>query len=330
MRSWRRGAPGVAAVGGALLGVALLAACTSGPDPVAAASPTVGPLDVYLDLITGVEDESAEAFVAQASKAEEIVAACMHDAGFEYVPDPTRYHSSVQDTEALATFDEHAYAAEYGYGLTEPGERPGITTSSVADDPNTEYQMAMSPAQGAAYQKALQGVFAFGDTAPTDEEIDAAYTAPWTEKGCSGRAEHEAFDWEVATSEDVVMIRDEWEGSWQRDLDPQFDAVRTAWVACMREAGTPAYTHPQDAVDQLQAEMLVRQEALAGGEPGSGKAWKELHELEITVAVADLACQDATDYQDELEALEHERQQEFVDTHRAELDALVERYSADR
>lgn len=312
-------------IAGVLLGASVLAACTSGraPEPHA----TAGELDTYLALIMGIEDETAEAFEAQALRAEEVVAACMHEAGFEYVPDPTVHHSSVQDAEALAAFDAHAYAAEYGYGLLEPGERPDITMRAVAD-PNAAYQMAMSTAEAAAYEEALLGVFAFGGATPTDEDIDAAVAAPWSEKGCQGRGQHEAFDFAVATSDDVVSIREEWEGFWRGDLDPRFDSIRTAWATCMDEAGTPVYSRPQDAKDQLAAEMLVRQQAVIDGLPGSEDGWNDLRRLEISVAVADLACQEDVDYQDELGALEDERQREFVDERRAELDALVARYAS--
>lgn len=62
--------------------------------------------------------------------------------------------------------------------------------------------------------------------------------------------------------------------------------------------------------------------ATAGGSPVEDSAEQAAQERRL--ALADLDCQEATDWAARHRAIEIELQQEYVDAHRTELDALAE------
>lgn len=83
----------------------------------------------------------------------------------------------------------------------------------------------------------------------------------------------------------------------------------------MREAG-----YDDDA--PRVAEQRVIDEVTSLGGVSSADV-DEYAAAERRLALADQDCRDATDWTARRRAVEHELQQEYVDTHRADLDALV-------
>jgi len=112
--------------------------------------------------------------------------------------------------------------------------------------------------------------------------------------------------------------------------DPAAVAARTAWGACLLDAGYPRFVERFDAQNWINGQVNALQ-AGPDGEwlPMDPEAFAELRQTEIDLALADLDCQEATD----LERIEREAyleyQQEFVDAHRDELDAWVDAAQAD-
>ena len=83
-----------------------------------------------------------------------------------------------------------------------------------------------------------------------------------------------------------------------------------AWSACMSEAGHDVAS-PDEAEQQASAAVTFITD-----DP-------EVQEAEIALAVADLTCRDSTGYTESTRAAWHTLQQEFVDAHRDQLEALV-------
>lgn len=103
--------------------------------------------------------------------------------------------------------------------------------------------------------------------------------------------------------------------------DPRMTEAARAWSACMAEAGYDVAT-PDDA-----------QEGLATPMPDgtlSREITPDADEQEIATAVADLTCQLETDYQTSMLAAQHAMEQEFVDAHRDQLEALVDAHALDQ
>jgi hypothetical protein len=103
--------------------------------------------------------------------------------------------------------------------------------------------------------------------------------------------------------------------------DPRMTAAATEWSACMADAGYDVAT-PSDA-----QESLFETDANGGL---SREITPESDEREIATAVADLTCQLETDYQTSMLAAQHEMEQEFVDAHREQLEALVDAHALEQ
>jgi hypothetical protein len=93
--------------------------------------------------------------------------------------------------------------------------------------------------------------------------------------------------------------------------DPRVHVADEPWSACMTEAGYDVGS-PDEAEEQAAA-------ATDGGTfPGP-----EVQQAEIALAVADLTCRASTGYTEATRAAWHAVEQEFVDAHRDQLEALV-------
>lgn len=299
------------------LGVALVlttAGCGSDDDPSPTATPTTGPAEVYFETAFGRSvEEEAEVFLRQ----EELVAACMAEQGFEYVPDTSTYHR-----DGLSELDyppgTREFAAQYGYGIA---SMPGKV---VGDEPSTnaEITAAMSEEELDAYERALNG------DAVVDGDEDAELG------GCVRAARNEVWgDRELdpvrASLEDEIARID-------TELAPADDAVIAAaaeWSACMADAGFPGYATPDAAEEAAWQRWLAFNEGLVvdplGNAPvdGSIPGQDQMEAEEAALATADWDCRAEADYDAVWREVRNRFQQEYVDAHRAELDAWVERIS---
>ncbi|NUU18244.1 hypothetical protein HP550_13385 [Cellulomonas humilata] len=281
----------------------LVGACSPQPDTAETAGPSVspttrtaaqgprppGPLFSYLQQV-GADGEADR--VEREKRVEELVAACMADEGFEYWP---RGPAPEWDEWEQFTLE---YAQQYGYGSTTTVPPPDTTEPA---DPNEEYLESLSSSARTAYDQAM---WDFSD--------------PENPGGCAGDAQTTVYQdgrWEEDPA--FAELHAQYE-TWLFAMleDPRMTEAATEWSACMADAGYDVAT-PSDA-----------QESLSGGSSGV-IITPEVQKREIDTAVADLTCQIETDYQTSMLAAQHVMEQEFVDAHREELEALVEAYALD-
>ncbi|GEK23247.1 hypothetical protein [Cellulomonas xylanilytica] len=152
-----------------------------------------------------------------------------------------------------------------------------------------------------------------GTLSPQDREryeavLDGCATAPVLEP---------AQDW--ASDPDFAGLHADYE-EWIFAAidDPRVHAGDAAWSACMSEAGHDVAT-PDEA--ELQASAATHGgNVLFTDDP-------EVQAAEIALAVADLTCRDSTGYRETTRAAWHTLQQEFVDAHREQLEALVDAHA---
>ena len=102
---------------------------------------------------------------------------------------------------------------------------------------------------------------------------------------------------------------------------PRMTEAATEWSACMADAGYDVAT-PDDAQESLSTPD-------ANGVLGR-EITPESDEQEIATAVADFTCQLETDYQTSMLEAMHEMEQEFVDAHRAQLEAMVDAHALEQ
>jgi len=309
--------------------LALLTGCSSGGGPSDDATLTYedSPLSAYWEKLGGSQDEAE--MNAQAARSEEIVAACMQDEGFEYTPQDTSGMSRSFDDadDGMPEWDSIEFAEQYGYGATTSQDMPmnqGDGEEWV--DPNADYVASMSESEQAAFYEALYGAQTMSEE-PIDEET-AEEDIPeydWTTAGCQGKAQHEVYEagqiWDDPEFKDLTDAMNE---LWQdAQTDERTTQAYAKWAECMADEGYD-FANPQEAQDSIYTltnEIPYDEETGAQDEA----ALAEIRDQEIATAVADRTCQDSTGAGRAALQAQFDIEQEFIDAHKDELDAMVEK-----
>lgn len=259
-----------------------------------------GPLTDLLGY--GAVPDSAQAIVSERTWQENLTAQCMADLGFDYLP-------AIPDLDSVVFSDgpvggTREYVEAYGYGLwSRPLDEGGFELS--VDDPNGARVDAMSEAERAAYELALYGQRAqpgADSVSSVDHGCEAASTVPVDDD-----------------TRYIVSVRED-ATQYLTDMhdDPAFSEVNAEWASCMADAGFVEES-PLGAREGANAEYGAAR--IDGEMPSPNPARIE---EEIRLATADLDCQEATGWPATYAAIAHRLEQEYVDDHQADLDALVE------
>ena len=325
--------------GGAIASILALtlSACSDSdeaPDSPDARDPDVGVLEALFEAAEA-ESFSSGTDAAQSMRVEELIAECMADEGFEYVPVDYSDLWGWQTAEEVPDYGTLEYAKSYGYGVTTgPGDDEAFDVEWT--NPNDAIRDALSANELEAYLDRLWG----NDPRGVGPEGTAL---PWQEQGCQGWAEHEVYGHAMRGSLDDESW--EWNSLVQEiervfsalDTHPDVGAAAAGWSDCVADAGYPGFT----AVPEAEASVSDRYDALLSGDvpqdpaetAGGGLAAVEasfdehlaaLTEEEIALATADFTCREESGYQDVYDEVSAQAQQEFYDAHRAEVDAFLE------
>lgn len=315
---------GSRALAAALLGGALLlTGCGGGASADPEAEEEVGPLGEYFAQM--YPEQSEEDMAAQMREVEELTAACMQEQGFDYTPMDTSQAFGDMTVDEDVDYDSEEYVATHGYGMTtwdEEEESAPVEEEWV--DPNEDYVSGMSESEQTAFYEALYGPMDVVEE--TDPEAEMA-EYDWTTAGCSGEAQHEVDGASVDPFSDPAF------SSLQEEMDRMYTSVQDDpavasldgdWSACMAEAGYD-FPRPDAAWEDIstRSDELYAATSETSPEPDPA-AWEELQQLEIDTALADHRCKDEVDYDETYQEVSLRVEQEFVDAHRAELDAMVE------
>lgn len=320
-----------------VLVVPLLVGC-EGADAAAddgAQNAATSPLDPYFAEIFGdVRPEDPNPWAVQA---EELVAACMAEAGFEYRPDDKAGMGGTTVPEEIGTV---AFAEQYGYGVSIPLE--GSSTPlfwaeapvSEAVTWNQEYRAALSPEAQVAYDVALDGVYA--DPSSPDRPPEGEYDPSLN--GCRGASYAEIYPDGAVGPAGLGDVKRAVADVWLAvEEDPRVTETLAAWSSCMADAGHPGLAQIIDAQNVLYTEIWPRWQDSWATATGSGlgvtdydvvrlqipDGLAELRAAEVELAVADARCREESGYLEAHEAVELELETEIVETYRADLDAWV-------
>lgn len=308
------------AAAGVVVGLALTA-CSSGG---MADDEHAGPLDAYLDEIGGGWDTDA-----LTARVEELIAACMTEAGFDYVP----VTGTTGESISTAGYGTLEFAEEFGYGYTFESDGPGTGTfywplppeESPAQQANRAYVESLSDAAEQEYNTAL-----IGDLLDPIEDPDT-FDAEAIDRGCRGRANAQVNETN-ATPEFSEVLEAVNQVPQLVAEDPRVTEATTAWSGCMAEAGYPTLTAISDA-ENLVNDLV--NDFMATNFPGMdpeydairASAPEELAELqaeEIAAAVADATCREDVGYSRIEREVSDEYEQTVVDLYQEELEAWVE------
>lgn len=254
----------------------------------------------------------------RAREAEELIAACMAEVGFEYHPQVPASPYPYSTPNVMTR--EHAEV--FGYGETippAPGVPPARWSAGLGQIPgeqeNLDYRAGLSTEVQDAYWLALDG-----DAAPQDAE-----PAEMANLGCRGQVMAQVYA--------DVMIPEafrEAETAVRRsrralEADPSVVVEVGRWFDCMAEAGYPGLEDRRGGVN-----VVIER---ANGFPAPGDMTyeeivevfadelAELQAFERAVALADAACLDATDFHAAWDAARVQIHDDLVAVHRADLEA---------
>lgn len=287
------------------------------------------PLNVYMSAVWGggsgeSEEEMQKRFQDQQNEAEELIAQCMADEGFDYTPVDYSQNGGMIFSGDEWDPENKEWVEQYGYGAVNyPGrdEQLDPDDENAFVDPNQDYVMSLSESEMTAYYEVLYG------PQPTEEEIgeDGSYEYNWETAGCQGWAQHETNGEDVTQSEEHKPLMDAMQKFWEEQATaPELSELNAQWAQCMTEAGYSGFTAQTDAAQSVYDEINEFYNSL---DPEA--EWvqnppelEELGEREIELALADLECKESTDYMQKSLKAQFEREEQFIADHKAELDAL--------
>jgi len=299
----------------------------------------MGPLDEIRSRISGLppnatEDQQTELEIINTRAREELIAACMAEQGFQYLPFLEISRTVVMGDGSAPDWDSREFVEQFGFGMSVPPPLSGSVTMgpNQANDPNLELRAALSDAELAAWDYALHGGSLLAD------DMDVAEFAEWMAaraqdgwQGCSGMA------WEAVhgTPDGFEVLNAEIDNFYRALMagtHPNIAALNAEWAACMANQGFPALSSPRLLQDMMFDENHALDGATVfrdgegiglvwGGEVATPEQRLAFQEREFSLALANYDCRAETSYQERHNQISFALQQEFVDQHRPELEA---------
>ncbi|WP_454293822.1 hypothetical protein [Salana multivorans] len=266
-------------------------------------------------------DEEERAQLAGLLEWGTVTAECMADQGFEYIPwvSGVNEESVTWEAEMAAEADRLTsveFAERYGYGPLPP------TFADDESNPNEAILAAMSEAEQAAYDEALNGHTYNGDdiAAASPEELGCS---AWAAVRTNGPTERGSAIADLRESPDFMEL----ENALARTSVLVLEATDTTelnheWRTCMDGAGYGEFGEPNDAHELVSTGYSEAYDRAHAKDPTF--TWEtfvqsdevsDLREAEIPLATADARCQEETDYVDRFNQIRWRLEQNVLDDH---------------
>ena len=294
----------------------LLAGC-AGPTGGDKLDAEKSPLSEYFSALYGDQDE--DAWAKQQEEVEELVAACMSDEGFEYIPVPQgQFTSTNEDGPEWGTKE---FAELNGYGMQQSEEELEEMEQQGEEyvDPNQDYVETLSESEQTAFYEVLYG-------APSEDmgNSDEPMEYDWTTAGCYGAAQHEVQGEQPYDDDRYKSLFEDMNGMYE-DLQktPEIKKADADWADCMADAGEPGFKTKNDAIMEIQDALNEVWEANPTGELDQKEELAELRERELELAVIDFDCAEKVDYEQRSLAGQFELEKKFIKEHKKQLDQIV-------
>lgn len=258
---------------------------------------------------------------------QQVIAACMKEQGFEYVPFVDVGAPADPGSDPWRPEDRD-WVEKYGYGLTQSPylELPQPETTAAVD-PNEAYVETLTDAERRAYDEARNGK---PDVAPEGESDGGAPEWRWQDAGCFGRAAHEVDGddpWQQPENQQLVAAFRKFFD--QRQSLPGLAELDARWAACMAEAGQTGFAKQSDAQDSISTltDRYWEQRSDDSDDRGTMKDpdWEALADQEVSLALIDLTCREQVDYRQQQLRIQFAAEEQFLTDHAEELAALKSR-----
>jgi hypothetical protein len=221
-----------------------------------------------------------EEFTDHVERTQQLIAGCMADAGFEYIPVDVKTIKAAQArVRTEPGYTRRTYKEKWGLGVTTRFDNPVRDTGL---GPNLEIYQNMPEAEKLAYERTLWGENPDADFAFTLDEEDFSETG-----GCTRTAVAQVFTpaqikGSYVNPKDVLV-----------DQDPRITEARNRWSECMHAKGYEYEGDQDEIIEELQDRLADLTE---GDDPATltgqrAAALERLQQEEIALSLADLECQ---------------------------------------
>ena len=239
----------------------------------------------------GADPEEQQAYYArQEQQVQELIAECMAQEGFEYIPAVRPIPDG-----AFGDFASEEFARERGFGITTSfgDEEALFGLEDDWTDPNQAIVEALSDSEREAYYETLlrppepAGTETDPDTGEEVEVYDNGFGG-----GCSGQAFEEIYAY--SDLEDIYEQLD-LESMYERmEADPRAQAMAEDWSQCMSGRGYD-YEDPGAMYESVSTDFRARLEEITGQAGGFVDPFLGLSEEEIEELMADKSPQEMQD-----------------------------------
>lgn len=293
------------------------------------------PLGTYTTALYGDIDQ--EKLEAQQAEVEELVAACMKEEGFEYLPNTQNGGGVVMSSDDMEDRETEEWVASNGYGMIQSAEQMAEQQAQSEElvDPNAEYTASLSESEQAAFYETLYG------PGPSEEEMEAmeagdgSYEYNWETAGCQGAAQNEVQGGAQDAYNDPKFagLFEKMNELYTKAMEqPAVKELDAKWADCMADAGYSEFTSKSEAmmsISDAQNEFYENQEFDETGTPiaPDEAAMEELRQKEIDLALADFRCSEKLDYMQKSLEAQFALETQFVEDNKSELDALLAEYA---
>lgn len=302
----RRSTPLLALIAASALA---LTACAGGDSE---AQTTLSPIEQYMNASEGTElgvEAREAAGDAWLLENEELIAACMKEQGFEYVPQAPTLLGFNYGNLGRAEMDDPEWVKRYGYGIVESPDREDVV---IVEDPNEAIVAALSTAESTAYHRALIG---------QTDAYDADGNYDPTKGGCMGAAQIALDAKDPLRGDEFKPLQDAVMDFYTDfPLQPEIVELDALWAACMSEAGHGPYVMQIDPLNEINSDYYVLVDE-QGDAAWDDPAMAAIGSKEITLALADLECREEVDYRAATFAVRTTLEERFVEDNLAALEA---------
>jgi len=233
----------------------------------------------------GAEFGLPEAEIAKrVDAAESLIATCMRDAGFEYIPaDYATVRKAMDSNSRRSGLSADQFRTQFGYGITTQFAGANNQAMMGEGEQNVRIRNSLSTADRAAYLHAL-----YGDN-PSATFVVSLDSENFSQTGgCTRRAVEQVFT-PAELGPNFVNYQNA-QGA-RVDQDPRVVAAEKDWAACMRQAG---YSYNNS--DEIKTDLVNHLDAIAHGAApdtlpaDANAALKQLQGEELAIAGADHQC----------------------------------------
>ena len=281
-----------------------------------------GPLDEYIAIIWGTNlspDEQQRRSEARWNERQELIAQCMLELGFEYLPEPMPLSSGIA-MPGNYSWDRN-WVAQNGYGAASSRVWSQTTLHEFLSgnappppDPNEAIRNALSENEREAWFLAFWGPLR--ESSEPDIELTSIKSI-----GCDQWASLQVSQDTTPTAPNFVnseQFRPILEAQWQLQDQAQEDPdLNREWANCMADAG-----HPEQTSARWAAELFFQELNQRGQWDLSSPEFLEIREREIDTALADFDCREQINFLARANKINYELEAQFVADNRELLNAL--------